>query len=104
VTNPNRRDAPRSWPRDRPVRWGALGRNVSTFFLTTIAALVQFALVLPLLAVPADAGGGLLRIGVALVWGLGSLWAAWCWVLGQARSVVAPVVTGMLIWLALATG
>ena len=59
---------------------------------------------LPLLGVSADAGGGVLRIGLALVWGVGSLWAAWCWVLGQARSVAAPVVTGGLIWLALATG
>ncbi len=104
MADPNHHDSRRSWPRDRPVRWGALGRNVSTFFLTTIAALVQFALVLPLLGVSADAGGGVLRIGLALVWGVGSLWAAWCWVLGQARSVAAPVVTGVLIWLALATG
>jgi hypothetical protein len=104
VTDPNRRDSPGSWPRDRPVRWGALGRNVSTFVVTTIAFIVQFALVIPVLTVSSEAAGGWLRTGVALVWGAGTLWAAWCWVTGQTRSIVAPVVTGAVIWLAWAAG
>ena len=104
VTGPNRRDAPGSWPRDRPVRWRALGRNRTTFLVTTLAFVVQFALVIPMLAVPGDVGDGWLRIAVALVWGLGTLWAAWCWITARTRSVLAPAVTGTLIWLALATG
>jgi hypothetical protein len=104
VSDPNRRDSPGSWPRDRPIRWGALGRNLTTFVLTTVAFVVQFALVVPLLMLSADAGGGWLRPAVALVWGLGTLWAGWCWMTGQARSVVAPIVTGALIWLASSAG
>ncbi len=104
MTDPNRRDSPGSWPRDRPVRWGALGRNVSTFVLTTLAFIVQFALVVPLVLLSSDAGGGWLRTGVGLVWGAGTLWAGWCWVTGEARSILAPLVTGGLIWLAWAAG
>ena len=83
---------------------GALGRNVSTFAATTAAFLIQFGLVVPVLTISADAGGGWLRTGVALVWGVGTVWAAWCWVTGQPRSIVAPIVTGALIWFASAAG
>ncbi len=100
MSDPNRRDSEGSWPRDRPVRWGALGRTVSSFVLTTVAFVVQFALVVPLLLLQADAGGGWLRAGVGLVWGLGTLWAGWCWVTGQSRSILAPIGTAALIWLA----
>jgi hypothetical protein len=104
VTDPNRHDSPGSWPRDRPIRWGALGRNVTTFFVTSVAFIVQFALVVPLVLSPSDTAGGWLRLAVAAVWGLGTLWAAWCWITGQARSVVAPIVTGALLWLVWSAG
>jgi hypothetical protein len=104
VSDPNRRDTPGSWPRDQPVRWGALGRNLSTFVMTIVAFVVQFALVVPLLMLPSDAAGGWLRLAVGIVWGLGTLWAAWCWLTSQARSVLAPIVTGALIWLVWSAG
>ena len=104
MTDPNRRESPGSWPRDRPIRWGAVGRNLSTFVLTSVAFVVQFALVIPLVAAPSDAAGGWLRFGVAIVWGLGTLWAGWCWLTSQARSVLAPIVTGALIWLVWSAG
>ena len=104
MTDPNRRDSPGSWPRDRPIRWGAVGRNLSTFVLTTVAFVVQFALVVPLVLAPSDAAGGWLRLAAAVVWGAGTLWAAWCWMTGQVRSVVAPIVTGALIWLVWSAG
>ncbi len=102
--DPNRRDHPGSWPRDRPVRWGALGRNLSTFVITTAAFVVQFALVVPVLLLSSDAPGGWMRPAVALVWGIGTLWAAWCWMTWSPRSILAPVVTAAVIWLASAAG
>ena len=73
MSDPNRREHPDSWPRDRPIRWGALGRNLSTFAVTSVASLVQFGLVVPVLTISADAAGGWLRTGVALFWGLGTV-------------------------------
>jgi hypothetical protein len=104
VSGPNDRDSPGSWPRDRPVRWGAVGRNLATFVLTTVAFVVQFALVVPLLMLSSEAGGGWLRPAVALVWGAGTLWAGWCWLTGRSRSIAAPVVTALVIWLASTAG
>ena len=100
MPDPSRRDSPGSWPRDRPVRWGALGRSLSTFAVSSAAILIQFALVVPLLGLPSESGDGWLRTGVALVWGIGTLWAAWCWVTADRRGVLAPVVTIAVIWLA----
>lgn len=100
MKDPTRRDAPGSWPRDRPVRWGALGRNLASFAARTSVFVVQFALVVPLLTVPADAAAGWLQAGVGLVWGAGTLWAAWCWLLADPRGIVAPVVTLAVILLA----
>ena len=101
MTDPTGR-TPGSWPRDRPVRWRALGRNVSTLVVTTLAFIVQFGLVVGVLALPSDAAGGWLRPLVALAWGIGVLWTAWCWVTWRARGIVAPVLTAALIWLAAA--
>ncbi len=70
--------------------------------VTTVAFIVQFALVVGVIALPADAAAGWLRPLVALVWGIGVLWTAWCWVTWQARAVIAPVLTAALIWLAAA--
>ncbi|MGZ9159929.1 MAG: hypothetical protein ACXW4T_02080 [Candidatus Limnocylindrales bacterium] len=100
--DPTRR-SPDSWPRDRPIRWGGLARNMTWFVVGSAAALIQLALVVPLLLVtgsPAGAAfGGAAGIGLALVWGGLTLFAAWSWVLGRWRVVAAPVVTAVAILL-----
>jgi len=98
--SPSRRPSPDHWPRDRPVRWGALGRNLSTFAVTTIAFVVQFALVVPVVMLSSTAWSGWLQILVALVWGVGTVLAAWCWITWRPVVLLAPVVTGLVIWLA----
>ncbi len=104
MQDPTRRDAPGSWPRDRPVRWGALGRNLTSFAARTSVFVVQFALIVPILTLPADAAGGWLQAGVAVAWGVGTLWAAWCWLLGDPRGVIAPVLTLVAILAAGSSG
>ena len=101
--DPTRR-SPGSWPRDQPVRWGGLARNTTWFVVGSAAALIQLALVVPLLLVTRSPTGtvfgGAGGIGLALAWGGLTLFAAWSWVLGRWRVVVAPVVTAIVIWLA----
>jgi hypothetical protein len=104
VQDPTRRQSPGSWPRDRPVRWRAGGRYLVLFLARTAAFLGQFALVIPVIALSADTGGGWVRTAVALVWGAGTLWAGWCWMIGSSRGLVAPVVTFVAIWLARSMG
>jgi hypothetical protein len=103
VTDPTRRRSPGSWPRDHPVRWRALGWNISTFVVTTMAVVVQFVLIVPLLMVPST-GDGSLQVVVALVWAGATLWATWCWITAQSRAIIAPIVTGAVIWLAIEAG
>jgi hypothetical protein len=105
MRDPTRRRSPGSWPRDQPVRWRALGRSLSTFVLTTVAVVVQFALVVPLLVYGMSpegraAGGGWVRLALTLVWGGATLWAAWSWLMAEPRAVLAPFATGAAIWLA----
>jgi len=105
MRDPTRRRSPGSWPRDQPVRWRALGRNLSTFVLTTAAVVVQVALIVPLLVYDMSpegraAGGGWLRLGLTLAWGGATLWAVWSWMMAEPRAILAPVVTVALIWIA----
>ena len=88
---------PGSWPRDRPVRWRGVVGNLSWFVVATGAAIVQLGLAIPVLIVGStsagDGLGGFASVGLALVWGGLTLFAAWSWVLGQWRIVLAPVLT-----------
>jgi hypothetical protein len=95
---------PGAWPRDRRVRWRALGSNLTTFAITTTAFVVQFALVVGVIALRSDLGGGWLRPAIALAWGLGTLWCAWCWITWRPIAIVMPVATAALIWLASSLG
>ena len=105
MRDPTRRDHPDSWPRDRPVRWGALGRNVSGFFARTAIFVIQFALIVPVIAmVPGSAWGGWLQTLVGVVWGIGTLWAGWCWMLGDLRGVAAPIATTATLLVAAGVG
>ncbi len=88
MEDPSRRPA-RAWPRDRPIRWGRVAGNLSWFVVSTVAALLQLALALPVLAVAQGWDGTVL----ALVWGAATLFAAWSWVMGRWQIVVAPLVT-----------
>ena len=94
MRDPTRR-APGSWPRDRPIRWRGVAGNLAQFVLGTIAALVQLGLVIPVLVVGGtgvgEGLGGFVRIGLVLVWGGLTLFAAWSWVRGRWRVVLAPV-------------
>lgn len=95
MRDPTRRP-PGSWPRDRPIRWRGVAGSLTWFVTSTVAGLIQLGLVIPVLAVassPAeDALGDLARIGVALVWGGVTLFAAWSW-LHHLSPVVAERVT-----------
>jgi len=88
MEDPGRRPA-RVWPRDRPIRWGRVAGNLSWFVVATAAGLLQLALALPVLAV----ARGWTGTALALVWGAATLFAAWSWVMGRWRIVVAPLVT-----------
>lgn len=103
MRDPTRR-SPGSWPRDRPIRWRGVAGNLTQFVVGSVAALVQLALVIPVLAiggsVVGDRLGGLVRIGLALLWGGLTLFAAWSWIFGRWRVVLAPVVTVAALFLA----
>ena len=78
--------------------------NLTQFVVGSAAALVQLALVLPVLAIGGsavgDGLGGFVRIGLALLWGVLTLFAAWSWIFGRWRVVLAPVVTVAALFLA----
>ena len=78
--------------------------NLLQFVAGSAAALVQVGLVVPVLVVSGsgvgDGLGGFVRIGLALVWGALTLFAAWSWVLGRWRVVFAPVATAAVLLLA----
>jgi len=80
--------------------------NLTQFVVGSAAALLQLALVIPVLAIGGsavgDGLGGLVRIGLALLWGGLTLFAAWSWLLGRWRVVVAPIVTAAALFLAVA--
>jgi hypothetical protein len=103
MEDPTRR--PRgAWPRDRPVRWGALGYSLAWILISTAAMVAQLVLVVPLLIVAAsqvgDTIGGFGRIALALAWGALTLFGAWSWLLGRWRVVFAPMATIALLLIA----
>ncbi len=67
----------------------------------TSAALIQLGLVVPLLVIGGsledDWPQGLVRIVLALIWGGLTLFAAWSWVLGRWRVVLAPMITAAVL-------
>jgi len=77
------------WPRDRPVRWGGVASNLAWFVGRTAAVLLQLALAIPILTV----SRGPLDTVLALIWGGLTLFAAWSWVFGRWRIVLAPILT-----------
>jgi hypothetical protein len=96
VRDPTRRP-PGSWPRDRQIRWRGVAGGLAWFVASTVAGLVQLALVIPVMAVASstagDGLGGMARIGLALAWGGLTLFAGWSWLRGRWRIVLAPVGT-----------
>jgi hypothetical protein len=98
MRNPTRR-SPGSWPRDRPIRWRGVFGNLAWLVVASAAAVIQFGLVIPVLVVGSSAAGdglgGFVRIGLGLLWGGLTLFAAWAWVFGRWRVVIAPLVTGL---------
>jgi len=88
MEDPGRRPAG-VWPRDRAVRWGGVAGNLAWFAGGTAAGLLQLALAVPILAV----SRGWLSTVLAIVWGGLTLFAAWSWVLGRWRIVLAPILT-----------
>ena len=103
MRDPTRR-APGSWPRDRPIRWRGVAGNLIQFVVGSAAALIQLALVVPVVVIGGSAAGdglgGFMRIALALLWGGLTLFAAWSWLLGRWRVVLAPVVTALAFVLA----
>ena len=83
-----------SWPRDRPIRWGRVAGSMTWFVIGTAAGAFQLALAIPVLAV----GRGWLGVALAAVWGLLTLFAAWSWVRGRWRIVIAPILTALAIF------
>jgi hypothetical protein len=94
VTNDPGRRPNGVWPRDRPIRWLGVAGNMSWFVIGTAAGAFQLALGLPVLAV----GRGWLGTALALVWGVLTLFAAWSWVQGRWRVVIAPILTALVIF------
>jgi hypothetical protein len=103
MRDPTRR-SPGSWPRDRPIRWRGVAGTLTQFVIGSAAALFQLALVVPVLVIGGsavgDGLGGFVRVGVALLWGGMTLFAAWSWMFGRWRVVLAPVVTVAALLLA----
>jgi len=70
----------------------------------TAAAILQLALVVPVVMVgnslAGDGLGGFGRTGLALWWGGLTLFAAWSWVLGRWRVVLAPILTAAALLVA----
>jgi hypothetical protein len=93
MDDPTRRPA-RTWPRDRPIRWRGVAGGMSWFVIGTAAGAFQLAMALPVLAI----GRGWLGTALALVWGVLTLFAAWAWVKGQWRVVIAPILTALAIF------
>jgi len=81
------------WPGDRPVRGGRIAGNTRWFVVGTAAGAVQLALAVPVLAI----GRGWLGVALAVVWGGLTLFAAWAWVMGRRRIVIAPLLTAVAI-------
>jgi hypothetical protein len=95
--------SPGSWPGDRPIRWRGVASNMTWLVVGSAAAIVQFALVIPVLAIAVaepSTSASLVPVAVALVWGGLTLYAAWSWVLGRWRVVAIPVVMIVILWLA----
>ena len=95
MRDPTRRP-PGSWPRDRPIRWGSLAGNLTWFVVGTATGLVQLALAVPVLIVGSssvgDGLGGFAGMALALLWGGLTLFAAWSWVFGRWRILLAPAI------------
>jgi uncharacterized membrane protein YeaQ/YmgE (transglycosylase-associated protein family) len=71
------------------VRWGGVANNLAWFVIGTVAGLLQLALAIPILA----ESRGWLSTVLALIWGALTLFAAWAWLFGRWRIVLAPVLT-----------
>ena len=103
MRDPTRRP-PGSWPRDRPIRWRGVAGNLTWLVVASAAAVIQIGLVVPVFVVGSSAAGdglgGFVRIGLALLWGGLTLFAAWSWLFGRWRVVIAPLVTGAALLLA----
>ena len=109
--DPPRRRSRGSWPRDRPIRWSGVVRNLSWFVVASAALVIQIGLALPILLFDVlgrdDGAVGLARIVLSLVWGGLTLFAAWSWVVGRWRVVLAPILTiaaGWIVWTMLSSG
>jgi hypothetical protein len=77
------------WPGDRPVRWSGVVGNLAWFVVGAAAGLLQLGLAIPILTV----SRGWLNTLLALIWGGLTLFAAWSWLSGRWRIVLAPIVT-----------
>ena len=82
------------WPGDRPIRWRGVAGNMTWFVIGTAAGAFQLAMGLPVLAV----GRGWLGTALALVWGVLTLFAAWSWIMGRWRIVIAPILTALALF------
>ena len=78
-----------AWPRDRAVRWSGVANNLAWFVGGTAAGLVQLALAVPVLAV----SRGWLSTVLAIVWGGLTIFAAWSWMFGRWRILLAPILS-----------
>jgi hypothetical protein len=82
------------WPGDRPVRWRGVAGSMTWFVIGTAAGAFQLAMALPILTI----GRGWLGTALALLWGVLTLFAAWSWVLGRWRIVIAPILTALALF------
>lgn len=83
-----------AWPGDRPIRWSRVAGSMSWFVIGTVAGAFQLALAIPVLAI----GRGWSGTALAAVWGGLTLFAAWAWVMGRWRIVLAPILTALAIF------
>lgn len=96
---------PGTWPRDRPIRWGGVARNLAWYVLASAALIAQVLLALPIVLIVLlgtdEPRLVLARLVLVAVWAGLTLFAAWSWVFGRWRVLLAPLVTALALGLVL---
>jgi len=77
-----------------------VARNMGWWVIGTALGAFQLALAIPVLVV----GHGWLGTILAVIWGVLTLFAAWAWIMGKWRIVIAPVLTAAAIFVAALIG
>jgi hypothetical protein len=90
----------RYWPRDAPVRWGAIARRLILWPVVLASALAHFALAALYLAfVAAGTTSVIIAWVLAVAWIGLAAFLVWNWWFFRWRIVLAPIGAAVLLWL-----